>query len=104
MAGFIPAGSGFTNTYTGFSYSIVLKYNQEEIYEGPSCVYILKTPYNAGDTFSVVRNGSTISYVKNNNFNQPVYTSSTPSSGALVAAAALYDTGGTITNAVVSGS
>jgi len=105
MAGFIPAGSAFTNTYTGFSYSIVLKYNQEEIYEGPYCVYILKTPYNANDTYSVVRKGSIISYVKiSNNTSTTFYTSNTPASGPLVAATAIYDNGGTITNITVSGT
>jgi len=101
MAGFITAGSYFANTYTGFSYSIVLKYNQQEIYEGPNSVFVLKGNYNATDVFSVVRSGSSINYQKNG---VTFYTSSTPASGSLVAAAAIYDNGGTVTHIAVSGT
>jgi len=101
MAGFIKLGPFFNNSYTGFNYSIVLKYDHIEIYEGASDVFNLPGNCNASDTFSVVRTGSTITYLKNN---QLIYTSNTPVSGTLVAAAAFYDAGGTITNAVVAGS
>jgi len=101
MAGFINAGTAFSNSYTGFNYSIMLKYNQQEIHEGPNVVYTLNSIYNATDVFSVVRSGSTISYTKNG---VTFYTSKTPASGILVAAAAMYDTLGTLTNTVVSGS
>jgi len=100
MAGFVTAGSNFTNTYTGFNYSIVLKYNQQEIYEGPTCVQVIKGNYNPTDTYSVSRSGSMISYMKNNT---TIYISSTQATVPLVAATAQYDNGGTITSAVVTG-
>lgn len=56
--------------------------------------------YVIGDRFTIERTGSTIVYKKNDTI---LYTSETPSSGPLIADAAIYSVGGTVADARMLG-
>ena len=85
--------------YTTINYAIYLSYVGNEVYvyeNGTSRGY--KTSYTSGDQFSVERIGTIIQYKKNG---VVFYTSTTPSSGVLLADCAISQTGGTIADAKI---